>query len=85
MVGRMGVLIAIAVLAFVGMVLVFCGIFTAGVVFAALGLAGVVGFFGLVAESIASGRWFILIAVAVLGMILYLADKRRKERRTQQN
>ena len=74
----MGALITIAVLTFVGFILIVTGIFTAGVVIAALGLLAVV------ADSIISGRWFILLAVIVFGMILYLADKRRKGKRVQQ-
>ena len=81
----MGALITIAVLAFVGLILLFCGLFTAGIVIAAVGLAVVAAFFTAVADSIASGRWFILVAVLVFGMILYFADKRRKIRRAQQN
>ena len=81
----MGALITIAVLAFVGFILIVTGVFTAGVVIAALGLSAAVGFLAVVAESIASGRWFILVAVVVFGLILYLADKRRKIRRAQQN
>ena len=81
MVIRMGALITIAVLAFVGFILVVCGIFTAGVVVAAVGLSLFFGFLGVVADSIVSGRWFILIAVIVFAVILYFADKRRKVRR----
>jgi hypothetical protein len=85
MVIGMGALITIAVLAFVGLILLFCGLFTAGIVIAAVGLSVVAAFFAVVADSIASGRWFILVAVVVFGMILYFADKRRKIRRAQQN
>ena len=81
----MGALITIAVLAFVGLILLFCGLFTAGIVIAVLGFTGIVVFFAVVADSIASGRWFILLTVVVFGMILYFADKRRKIRRAQQN
>jgi hypothetical protein len=85
MVIGMGALITIAVLAFVGFILIVTGIFTAGVVIAALGFSAVVSLLAIVADSIVSGRWFILISVIVFGMILYLADKRRRARRVQQN
>jgi len=81
----MGALITIAVLAFVGFILIVTGIFTAGAVIAALGFSAVVSLLAIVADSIVSGRWFILISVIVFGMILYLADKRRRARRVQQN
>jgi len=84
MVIGMGALITIAVLTFVGFILIVTGIFTAGVVIAALGFSAVVTLLAVVADSIISGRWFILLAVIVFGMILYLADKRRKKKRVQQ-
>ena len=80
----MGALITIAVLTFVGFILIVTGIFTVGVVIAALGFSAVVTLLAVVADSIVSGGWFILLAVIVFGVILYLADKRRKEKRVQQ-
>ncbi len=76
----MGALITIAVLTFVGFILIVTGIFTVGVVIAALGFSAVVTLLAVVADSIVSGGWFILLAVIVFGVILYLTDKRRKVR-----
>lgn len=80
----MGALITIAVLAFVGFILIVTGIFTVGVVIAALGFSAVVGLLAVVTDSIVSGGWFILLAVIVFGVILYLTDKRRNKKRVQQ-
>ena len=80
----MGALITIAVLTFVGFILIVTGIFTVGVVIAALGFSAVVTLLAVVADSIVSGGWFILLAVIVFGVILYLTDKRRNKKRVQQ-
>lgn len=84
MVIGMGALITIAVLTFVGFILIVTGIFTVGVVIAALGFSAVVTLLAVVADSIVSGGWFILLAVIVFGVILYLTDKRRNKKRVQQ-